>query len=216
MKKFLSNLNTNKKLALAAILLGFIGIFAASPYNTSSISVNAKELALSANAASDKVDVYTLADWIIKGKADYRLIDLRSSKEYNEYSIPFAENIPLNQINDAGLLRNEKLVLFSSSDVNSAQAWFILKSNSYKSVYILSGGLNEWKEKILYPKTPADSSADAIASFNKIKEVSKYFGGQPQVGTTETAVKMEIKAPKLTSTFKAPAAGGGKKKKEGC
>ncbi|RJP66202.1 MAG: rhodanese-like domain-containing protein [Ignavibacteriales bacterium] len=216
MKKFLSNLNTNKKLALAAILLGFIGIFAASPYNTSSISVNAKELALSANAASDKVDVYTLADWIIKGKADYRLIDLRSSKEYNEYSIPFAENIPLNQINDAGLLRNEKLVLYSSSDVNSAQAWFILKSNSYKSVYILSGGLNEWKEKILYPKTPADSSADAIASFNKIKEVSKYFGGQPQVGTTETAVKMEIKAPKLTSTFKAPAAGGGKKKKEGC
>jgi rhodanese-related sulfurtransferase len=216
MKKFLLNLNTNKKLALAAILLGFIGIFAGSPYNTSSISVNSKELALSANAASDKVDVYTLADWIIKGKADYRLIDLRSSKEYNEYSIPFAENIPLNQINDAGLLRNEKLILFSSNDVNAAQAWFILKSNSYKSVYILSGGLNEWKEKILYPKTPADSSADAIASFNKIKEVSKYFGGQPQVGTTETSVKMEIKAPKLTSTFKAPAAGGGKKKKEGC
>ena len=78
MKKFFSNLSTPKKLALFALLLGIIAVFAGSPYMGSEVRVNTKDLALTTVKNADKIKPLELADWIIKGKADYTLVDLRS------------------------------------------------------------------------------------------------------------------------------------------
>ncbi|HEX9253423.1 MAG TPA: rhodanese-like domain-containing protein, partial [Ignavibacteriaceae bacterium] len=151
MKKFFSNLSLNKKLALIAITLGVIALVAGDPYDRTTIKVNEKAIALSTVDNSDKVSVTELADWIIKDKSDFELIDLRSEEKFNEYSIPNAQSIPLPQISSSELLRNQKIVLFSDDDIEASQAWFILKSKNYKGVYILTGGLNAWKDKVLFP-----------------------------------------------------------------
>ena len=158
MKKFFSDLSTNKKLALFAMVLGVIALFAGNPYGGTTIKVNEKDIALSTVGNADKVSVTDLADWIIKGKSDYELVDLRSEEKYNEYTIPNSQCIPLPQISSSELLRNQKIVLFSDDDVTASQAWFILKSKGYKGVYILDGGLDAWKEKVLFPKAPLNGS----------------------------------------------------------
>jgi len=217
MKKFWSNLSLNKRLALIAIIFGLVALFAGDPYGGTTIKVNEKDLVLSTVGNADKVLVTDLADWIIKGKSDFELIDLRSEDKYNEYTIPGSQSIPLPQISSSNLLRNQKIVLFSDDDVASSQAWFILKTKKYKGVYILDGGLEAWKEKVLFPKAPVNDSKDDLTEFEKMKEIAKYFGGQAQTDSSAVETKQQIKLPTTpTSTTKTSAPTGKKKKREGC
>ena len=217
MKKLFANLSTNKKLGLAALVLGMIALFAGSPYGGSFINVNEKELALSTVNNSDKISVNDLADWIIQGKQDFELVDLRPKEKYNEYAIPNAQCIPLVQLPESDLLRNQKIIFYSDDDVAASQAWFMLKSKGYKGVYILDGGLNTWKEKVLFPKAPINASKEELVQFEKMKEVSKYFGGQAQTDSSVAELKPSFQLPTSTTgvqkTGNAPVK---KKKREGC
>jgi rhodanese-related sulfurtransferase len=215
MKKFFSNLSTPKKLALVALFLGVIAVFAGSPYLGSEVKVNTKDLALSTVKNSDKINPIELADWIIQGKADYTLVDLRNEDQYNQYFIPTAINIPLPQLPESDLLRNQKIILYADDDVNSAQAWFILKSQGFKGVYILDGSLKSWNEEVLFPKLSSNASKDEIAQFEKVKEMSQYFGGQAQTDSTQVSeTKVKLPTPQVTSkgNLNQPK----KKKREGC
>jgi len=217
MKKFLSDLTTNQKLGAVALLLGIIALFAGDPYGGTSIKVNEKDLTLSTVGNSDKISVTDLADWIIKNKADFELVDLRDENKFNEYSIPVAQNIPLPQLASSDLLRNQKIILFSDDNVASSQAWFLLKSKNYKGVYILDGGLSAWKDKVLFPKAPVNGTKDELAEFEKMKEVAKYFGGQAQSDSLVTNSKPEIKLPvSNTNKTNTNVPSGKKKKREGC
>jgi len=217
MKKFLDNLSTNQKLGVVALLLGLIALFAGNPYGGTTIKVNEKDIALSTVGNSDKVSVTDLADWIIKNKSDFELVDLRSEEKYNEYTIPNSQCIPLPQISSSELLRNQKIVLFSDDDVTASQAWFILKSKDYNGVYILDGGLKAWKDKVLFPKAPINGNKEELTQFEKMKEVAKYFGGQTQTDYTVADSKNEIKLPTVNlSNTNVVVPKGKKKKREGC
>jgi len=191
-----------------------------NPSNRNVIDVNAKEMALATIKGKDRIDVMTLADWLIKENADYTLVDLRSEKEYGEYNIPFSVNIPIEIVLDNDLARNQKILLYGTDDVTSAQAWFILKSANYKSVYILKGGMNAWKNEILFPKLDAAATPEQAFAFEKVKQVSIHFGGVPQIvsGGTESAAIIQTALPSMPK-LSAPAVKVGrvaKKKKEGC
>ncbi len=217
MKNLFSKLTTNQKLGLAALLLGLIALVAGNPYGGTTIKVNEKEIALSTVGNSDKVTVTDLADWLIQAKADFELVDLRSEEKYNEYSIPNSQSIPLEQLPASDLMRNQKIVLFSDDNIDAAKAWFILKSKNYKGVYILDGGLEAWKENVLFPKAPINGSEKDMAQFEKMKEVAKYFGGQAQTDSSMTETKQQITLPAPTlSTTNVTVPKGKKKKREGC
>jgi rhodanese-related sulfurtransferase len=216
MKNTWLQLSLNRRLALITILLGFVGLFAGSPYRGSRTTVDAKELGLIVDTEVDHVKVEELADWVIQGKADFRLLDLRSEKEFNEYHIPNSENVMASQLETYPLLRNEKIVLYSEGGIHSAQAWFLLRVKGYKGVYILLGGLEEWNEKILFPKISANATKEQLTAFDKIKEVSKFFGGSPQTGTEETKVAQAKTMLKLDMKSQTQPVKSGKKKKEGC
>jgi hypothetical protein len=165
----------------------------------------------------DHVAPDELAGWIVQGKADYRLVDLRSEKDFGEYHIPTAENLALTSLKEAQLGRNEKIVLYSDGGIHSAQAWFLLKAEGYKGVYILRGGLEEWKDNILFPRLAANAMPAEVAAFEKTKLLSKFFGGNPQVGGSTETTTTKMALPKLESpTSTQPKSAAGKKKKEGC
>jgi hypothetical protein len=212
-------LSLNKKLGLLLGILGLGALVLGDPYQGAGVTIDTKELGRIVETEIDHVSVEDLADWIIQGKTDFRLLDLQSEADFTNYHIPGAENVPISALSDYGLLRNEKIILYSGGGIHSAQAWLLMKARNYKGIYMLRGGLDEWKEKILFPRPAATSSAEQAASFEKMKEVSKFFGGVPQTATAEQPAA-GITIPKLEMPS-APAGGnppGGstKKKKEGC
>jgi rhodanese-related sulfurtransferase len=203
-----------KRVGILAIILGFLAIFAGSPYDRSTTRINVKEFALTSITDESRVNVDELADWIIIGKYDYRLVDLRDTEKYNSYNIPGSENIPVREILDSDLMRNEKIVLYSDKETVAAQSWFILKADNFKNVYILEGGLKYWEDHVLFPKLPAEPTKEQLALFEKKKEVSKFFGGQPQFGGEE---EIKRETPKLKAPPKVPVTKKRKKKsREGC
>jgi uncharacterized protein len=220
MKRLLNRLTTNQKLAGLTAILGLGALVIGNPLHGSTVTLDTTELGRIVQTEVDHVSPEELADWIIQGKTDFRLIDLRSEKEFAEYHIPRAENVQLAALADYGLLRNEKIVLYSEGGIHSAQAWLFLRANQYRGATMLRGGLEEWKDRVLFPRLPDSLGAAPATQYEKMKEVSKFFGGTPITGATpgETAA-----APSMP-TLKMPAAPGGptttaaqpKKKKEGC
>jgi rhodanese-related sulfurtransferase len=219
MKNLFSKLSLKQKLALIAILLGIIALFAGNPFDNEEVKVNVKDLALSTVKDADKIKPETLADWIIQGKADYVLIDLRNPEEFEKYSLPEAENIPLATLPDAELYRNQKLILYADDNLRAAQGWFILKSKGFKSVYILDGGLEGWKNDVLFPKLSSNPTKDELQNFEKKKAIAKYFGGAAVTASGSVETKSELSLPTITSSTKSSSTVGSqpkKKKREGC
>lgn len=223
MKKLFSELDLKYKLALIAILLGVVALFAGDPYDGNSVKVNVKDIALSTVKNSDKINPVDLADWIIQGKADYILVDLRTPDKYSDYTLPESENIPLVELPNSDLLRNQKIILFSDDEVAAAQGWFILKAKKYNSVYILEGGLNGWKDKVVFPRIPANPTKDQLAEMEKKRMIAQYFGGDLMQDVTSAAIKSEIKSSQTSVTQQnSQVKTGGKvtapkkKKREGC
>jgi len=209
-------LNTNKKLALIAIVLGIIAIFGGNPNDDKKVSFNTDDLALMIDKKVDRISVNELAEKIIENKADFRLIDIRDKSDYDKYHIPLAECYKVVNFNLSDMPRNTQYYLISNSDIISGQAWALLKARGYKGVSIVCGGMNAWKEKILFPKLSVNASADEIAKFEKIKEISKYFGGNPQTGVSSESKELTLDMPKLKMPAQVKVKRKRKLQKEGC
>jgi hypothetical protein len=217
MKLNLKKMGRNTKAGLLACLLGLIAAFAGNPYKGTRVTIDATDLAAIVQREVDHVAPADLADWIVRGKSDYRLIDLRSKDEYDQYHIPGAECVPLAALPKSGLERNEKIILYSEGGIHSAQAWFLLKAMGYKSVYMLRGGLDDWKDLVLFPSMSQNPNPEQLATFTKMKEVSKFFGGTPRTESSAKASDTALPLPKLQmpGSQSGPVAAP-KKKKEGC
>ena len=119
--RFIPKLTLNQKLGVFALALGALAVFAnVAPGHT--VRVNAKELLTSVGRAEDHVTPAELAAWIVEGRSDYRLIDIRDEKSFAEYHIPTAENVPLATVLDGALGRTDKIVLYGDGGIHAAQA----------------------------------------------------------------------------------------------
>ena len=186
MRNWMSTLTLNQKLALGALVLGAVALFA-TPYPGSRVTLDAKELALAVAKEADHVEAPELAAWIIESRGDYRLIDLRSETEFAQYHIPTAVNVPMGNLTDAGLGRQEKLVLYSDGGIHSAQAWMLLKAQGYKGVYMLKGGSEEWKDQVLFPVLEDNPTPDQRLRDERLRAISTFFGGQPRSASAVAA-----------------------------
>lgn len=213
-----SSLSLNEKLACGALVLGVLAIFA-RPSRGNVVTLDVKELATVIDGEGDHVAASELAGWIVSGRSDYRLIDLRGEKEYAEYHIPTAENVTLTALPDSTLLANEKVVLYSEGGIHASQAWMLLRAKGFKSAYTLKGGLDQWKEDVLFPTLAETATPQDHARFERAAALAKFFGGSPRTGDPQAAAARMPELPKVEAP--APAAGGAapnprKKKKEGC
>jgi rhodanese-related sulfurtransferase len=213
----LPRLTLNQRLGVLALVLGGVALFA-QPHRGPFVKLDARELALVVEEEVDHVRAPELAAWIVEGRADYRLLDLRTEQEYSAYHIPTAENVPLTGLADYPLLRNEKIVLYSEGGIHSAQAWMLLRAQGYEAVYMVLGGLEAWKDEVLFPSLPPEADAQARAQFERTAQVAKFFGGEPRLAgsaaATATVDLPKLAAPPPVAGPAAPVAK--KKKKEGC
>jgi len=217
MLKVYANLPPRKRIGILAIVLGVLAAFIGNPMDNTTASVNIKELSMVAEKDVNSISVKELANWIIQGKMDYRLIDLRTQDEYDEYNIPSSECVSISSLTKSDLMRNEKIILYSDDDLVASQGWFILKADGYKSVSIIDDGMEEWKEEIVFPSCNCEehSTPEMKQLHDKKAEVAKFFGGALQAGGgSNSTVKKDLpklKAPKkivLKSSRKKPAREG--------
>jgi hypothetical protein len=96
----------------------------------------------------------------------------------------------------------------------------LLRAQGYEAVYMLLGGLEAWKDEVLFPTPPANADPATRAAFERAVHVARFFGGEPrgvgEAATTTTPPDL----PKLTAPPPLPGpatpSAGKKKKKEGC
>ena len=218
--RFLSKLSLNQKLGALALALGALAVFAdVAPGHT--VRVDARELLTEVARAEDHVTPAELAAWIIEGRNDYRLVDVRNEKAFAEYHIPTAENVPLATVTDGTLGRTDKIVLYGDGGIHAAQAWMVLKGRGFQRVYTLLEGLDAWKDDVLFPVVPQSPTAEQQAQFERAAQVAKFFGGQPRAaaapGSEPMALPTQALAPTVAPpTLPAGAGSGPKKKREGC
>lgn len=211
-----------RALAAAALALGVIAL-AGDPGRGHVVTLDTRELAGIVDAQVDHVRATDLADWIVQNRSDYRLVDLRTPAEFAAYHVPTSENVPLAELMDAGLARNERIVLISDGGIHAAQAWMLMRAERYPNVRMVLGGLEAWRDSVLYPVAPADSTPRARATFERAAQVARFFGGGPRAASPadEPTLAALPEAPMPAAV--APASGGArkppvpaKKKKEGC
>lgn len=218
-RAFWSGWSIPRKTAFGLILLGLLGLFAGNPYQGRTFTVDAKTMARIVQTEADHVAPETLADWIIQGKTDFRLLDVRTAAEYADYHIPGAEHVPLTMLLDHGLQKGDKIILYSEGGIHAAQGWFLLHAKGFRASYILRGGLDEWKERVLFPALPTEATPAQTVDFARAQAVSAFFGGTPRSGSAEESTSPAVVMPKPElpqggAATQAPTAR--KKKKEGC
>lgn len=168
-------------LGAAALALGAAAPFAGSPYRAAP-KMDIDGMAASIAAGTDHVQALQLARWIKDRKPGLRVIDVRSPADFAAFSIPGAENIPIEAIGAARFAPADTVVLYSEEGAHAAQAWVFLKARGVQNAYFIAGGLADWRDEVMRPVLPAGASAEAAAAFAPVAELSLYFGGEPRTG----------------------------------
>lgn len=213
MKRFLPT-SLEGRLALAAICLGFLALFG-DPYRGETVKLPTRDLAWSTQQA-ERVTAPELAERLLSGRTDTRILDLRSAAAYAEYHVPGAENAPLAElgagIGDYPLDRSETVVLYGDDALATAQAWLLLQARGFRGSVLLDGGLDAWKTQVLFPALPEGAAPDRIA---RAKAVAEHFGGRLQVGGAAVGDAV-IEMPAVEAPAAVAPAARQPKRKEGC
>ncbi len=165
------------------------------------------------NAVSTERYISTdeLADKLVKQDPNVLLIDTRTEKEYNDYALPNALNIPLEKLLDEefeSYLDQESydVILYSNDNFYADQAWMLGNRLGYKNLYVLKGGLNEWFNTIISPKYPEETMPkEAFDLYDFRKAAGMYFG----VGAPKSEKKAPVKKVITVKKKKKRVAEGG-------
>ena len=151
-----------------------------------------------------------VAKMIIQNDPSLELIDVRNSKEFEIFSLPKAINVPIDSLISKNSLLNfgipgTKVVFISNDDIAADQAWILTKRLGFKSTYVMKGGLNQWIETIIDPKSPVESDpALAFETYSFRKGAQLYFTGSKTENVDPGKVKVEVQRKKKSGG----AAGG--------
>jgi rhodanese-related sulfurtransferase len=191
-------------LAGAATLAGALAPFAGSPYRRAvgltaadaargstarerlappagtRATIDVAELARAVAEQEDHVSAVELAAWLRARRPGLRVIDVRTASEFAAYHIPGAEHVPLEQLATTPFAAGETVVLYSELGVHGGQAWVFLRALGHRRVVFLRNGLHEWLDDVMSPTIAADAPPAAQAAFDRVAELSRWFGGTPR------------------------------------
>lgn len=139
-----------------------------------------------------------VAKMIIQGDPSLEMIDVRSAKEFDQFSLPHSINVPLDSLLTPSSLQNfgipgTRVVFIGNDDIAADKAWVLTKRLGYNRTYVMKGGLNQWMQTIIDPKEPTeDEPATAFDTYQFRKGAQLYFTGA-KVETAEPGkMKVEV------------------------
>lgn len=168
-------------LALLLIVLG--GGLLILPERENYQQIKPEELMLDIVQTSRYVTTDQVAEMIIEGDPTLELVDVRSTDEYEEFTLPGSLNIPLDSImipdyQDYLGIEDMNVVFFGNDDIRADQVWVIAKRMGYSSLYVMKGGLNCWMNTIIQPQRPEETaSKEEFEKYQQRRGASMYFTG---------------------------------------
>jgi rhodanese-related sulfurtransferase len=165
-----------------ALVLGVAAAFAGTPDRARNARLDVESLARAVEHEDDHVTAIELAEWIRARRPGLRVVDIRSSDEFDALHIPTAERIPLSDLSKTAFRRDETIVLYSEGGAHAGQGWVFLRALGYTQVYFLRGGLREWLDDVMSPVIAPTATDSARKAFARVSDLSRYFGGSPRVG----------------------------------
>lgn len=168
-----------KTLKATLLSLSVASIAACSPSAKNDVSLT--DVAQAAARQDDRVGAHELATWLIEGKDDFKLIDVRMPADFEKGSIGDAENIPLAElVSDAvisALPTDRKVIVYSNGSENAAKATVMLRLSGINA-HLLTGGYNAWQEKILNPDISAEALDGESLDVAEQRAYACYFVGE--------------------------------------
>jgi thiosulfate/3-mercaptopyruvate sulfurtransferase len=147
-------------LALVAVALGLFvlspattGVFQERTGLSAAPATDEKTLLANVEEARDHLEPEELADLLMAGQSDLVLVDVRPAAEFNAYHIHGAVNVPLAQLAETLQPHKNKgmVVLYSNGMTHPAQARDSLQREGFGNVYLLTDGLQGFRERCLKP-----------------------------------------------------------------
>ncbi len=163
-------------------------------------------------AASQRVLPGELADWIVSGRRDFALIDMRSPEAFGKDHIRGAVNCGTchaskqeGRMTESFVDLSKKLVIYSEGDGESIQLPKILTKN--QQIYRLAGGYEAWKSEVLAPVS-FDGVTDeaALDAARKRDAVRAFMAGERATAPVEA--KLPVKPVKREAAHGTAAAEG--------
>jgi thiosulfate/3-mercaptopyruvate sulfurtransferase len=101
----------------------------------------------------DHIDPEELADWLMEGRNDLVVVDIRPAAEYEAFHIRGAINVPLSDLVSRLEPHKNKstIVIYSTGMTHPAQARDGLTRIGFQNVYLLTDGLAGFVERCLKP-----------------------------------------------------------------
>lgn len=174
-----------KIFASAFLLLGIIAFFIGDnpPQSADDLALTFSEFDGVIAAEVNKISAVELAEKLIQQKDFYHLVDLQG--EQASYQIPTAESYSVQSFLDKKIPVNQSIYLYSKSETESLQLYYLLIIRGYFKVKVLDGGVGQWFKDVLQPDV---SLIDKNAILHR-RKITEYFGG----GFGSTNEKIEIK-----------------------
>jgi len=126
---------------------------AAAPASAASAAIDERALMASVDKAQDHIEPEELADRLMAGEPELAVVDVRSPAEFNAFHIRGALNVPLAKLAEALQPHRNKglIVLYSNGMTHPAQARDSLQRQGFGNVYLLTDGLQGFRDRCLKP-----------------------------------------------------------------
>ena len=217
----LSQLTLNQRLGGAALALGALAVFAnVAPGRT--LRVNEKQLLTAVERQQDHVTPARARR--VDRRGPRGLPARRPARREGLRRVPHprsGEPAPAPSWPTATSRANEKLVLYGEGAVHASQAWLVLKARGFVAAYTLLGGLDAWKDEVLFPLAPAQADRRRAGALRTAPSSSRgSSAASPAPRSRRAAGRCRWRCPsRRPQTVAAPTlpagAGGGAEEEEG-
>lgn len=168
------------KFSKATLLALSVALFAACG-ESDQREVSLVDIAQAAARQDDRASVEDLAGWLVEGREDFKLIDVRMPEDFESGSIGDAENIPIAQLVTPDILSrlptDRMVIVYSNGSENAAKAAVMLRLSGIDA-HLLTGGYNAWQSRILNPDISAEELNGESLEVSKQRALSCYFVGE--------------------------------------
>jgi len=165
--------NGFKLIAVSLLLLGAVVLFIGdeSMQSTSGPALTFDEYDSLVSASVPMISPVELAEYLMQQEHHYNLVDIQ--KKDAVYHIPSSEVYSISSFLDQKIAVNETIFIYSESEAEAVQLYFLLNIRGYFKVKVLAGGAVAWFDQILRP-----SQADIeVSQRAHRKKLSEFFGG---------------------------------------
>jgi rhodanese-related sulfurtransferase len=168
-----------KSIKATLLSMSIASVAACGPSNDSQVSLT--DVAQAAARQDDRVSVADLASWIIEGRGDFKLVDVRMPEDFESGKIGDAVNIPIAQLVTQDVLSSlptdRQIVVYSNGSENAAKATVMLRLSGFDA-HLLTGGYNAWQAKILNPEISAAAIDGESLEIAEQRAYACYFVGE--------------------------------------